>query len=79
MLLFMLHFQCPTANKFFAAAFRRMMQYLGNPELLEQPPKKIAIDPALAEKQRKKEARVARKAARSGETAAEKEREMAVK
>lgn len=67
------------SGSYFAAAFRRMMQYLSNPELLEQPPEKIVIDPALEGRERKREARAAKKAARSGETAAEKEREMAVK
>lgn len=38
------------SGSYFAVAFRRMKQYLLNPELLEQPPKEVIPDPALKQK-----------------------------
>ncbi|MCQ2478759.1 MAG: 2-oxo acid dehydrogenase subunit E2 [Clostridia bacterium] len=38
------------SGSYFAVAFRRMKQYLLNPELLEQPPKEVIPDPALKTK-----------------------------
>ncbi len=36
-----------TAGSYFAQAFRRIKYYLKNPHLLETPPEKVEIDPAL--------------------------------
>lgn len=38
------------SGAYFAVAFRKMKQYLANPELLEQPPKEVIPDPALKTK-----------------------------
>ena len=35
------------SGSYYAIAFRRMKQYLRNPELLETPPEKVVADPGL--------------------------------
>ena len=77
------------SGSYFALAFRRMAQYLSNPELLEQPPEQVVYDTALSEKQRIKIKNGVRKAAErdraplrdepASEAFEEKEREFATK
>lgn len=77
------------SGSYFALAFRRLAQYLGNPELLELPPEDVIYDSALNERQRNKVVNGIRKAAARDRREAEhkpnsasdadKEREFAIK
>lgn len=51
------------SGSYFALAFRRLGQYLANPQLLEQPPERIVYDSALSERQKEKVSRGIHKAA----------------